>query len=405
MDSAKTLNYWGLLRQHGGLLAITFLAVFTGNLGQSFFIGLFQTDISASLNISAGEFGTIYSAITILSGFLVMHFGPKIDWIAPKKYAFAILGFLFLGLLLLTISPWWTLAMLGLALVRICGQGMMTHFGNTLAAREFVKNRGRALGINALAMPSGEIILPPVTAALLIWLSWQQIWWVLMAALLILWTLLYLFVDWPAAPHEHAAAAKKANAGISPGKELRFWLLMPMLIVLPSTLTGIFVYQSQLTEHLGANPHTYILALSAMGLLRFPLAMLGGRLIDDIGVTWVARLYLLPYALALLTSFIVGGDISVWILLLGAGVSMSMSSGVADSLLVDIWGRERLGRVRSIRSALLVFSTGIAPALFGILIDAGIRFQALILGMLAFLIIACLLAQSPIREAQKNAIE
>ena len=404
MDSDSRLNYIGLLRQHRGLLAISFLAVFTGNLGQSFFIGLIQSDISAELNISAGEFGSIYSAITLFSGFLVMHFGPKIDWIAPKQYALAILAALLLGLILLTLSPWWLVGMLGLALVRICGQGLMTHFGNTLAAREFVVNRGRALGINALAMPCGEIILPPITALLLLWLTWQQVWWVIIIALVLLWSSLYLLVDWPSAPHKHAAAAKKAN-GKSPIRERTFWMLIPMLLVIPSTLTGIFVYQAQLTTDLGASSTTYILALTAMGLIRFPVALIGGGWIDDLGVTRIARLYLVPYALALLISASIGSDIGIWVLMIGAGISMSMSSGVADSLLVDLWGRERLGRVRSLRSALLVFSTGIAPALFGLLIDLEFQFQTLLYGMLVFLITAALLAQSPIRKAQRLSIK
>lgn len=402
MDSDRRLGYLELLRRHGGLVAIGFLAVFSGNLGQSFFIGLFQTDISAHLGISAGQFGTLFSAITLLGGFLVMHFGPKIDWIAPRRYAFMVLAGLVIGLLLLTLSPWLIPGIIGLALLRLCGQGLMTHLGNTLAAREFVLNRGRALGINALAMPSGEIILPPLTALLLAWMSWQSAWWLLIALLLALWTTLFLSVDWPAAPHAHKAAARESSAGPTPLRERRFWLLMPMLLVLPATLTGIFIYQAQLTDHLGASSATYVLALSAMGLIRFPMALLGGRWIDELGVTLIARLYLLPYAIALAGSFLIGGHAGVWMLMIGAGLSMSMSSAVADSLLVDLWGRERLGRVRSLRASLLVFSTGIAPALFGLLIDAGIRFQALLVGMLVFLITAVLLAQSPIREARRH---
>ena len=87
-DSNTPQNYLSLIRHHTGLLSIAFLAVFTGNLGQSFFIGLFQVPISQHLNLSAGEFGNIYAVITIVGGFLIMHFGPKIDWISPKRYAY-----------------------------------------------------------------------------------------------------------------------------------------------------------------------------------------------------------------------------------------------------------------------------------------------------------------------------
>lgn len=401
MDQRTPQNYLGLIKNHTGLLSIAFLAVFTGNLGQSFFIGLFQAPISQQLGLSAGEFGSIYSAITIIGGFMVMFFGPKIDWVSPKRYAMTLLIALTLGLLILTLSPWWALGVLGLGLLRLCGQGLMTHLGSTLAGREFDLNRGRALGFVGLAMPSGEIILPPLTALLLIWLTWQQVWWFILTIIILCWLCLFIFVEWPNAPHEHKSAADKQLKGPSPIQELRFWLLMPMLLALPFTLTGIFVYQAQMTEHLGASTTTYALALTGMGMIRFPMALLGGRWIDEWGVSLIARFYLLPFAMALLAAALLSGNIGIWALMIGAGLSMSMSSAVADSLLIKLWGKAHLGRVRSLRSAFLVFSTGICPALLGFLLDANVHFQHILLGMLVFVIIAWLLAQIPIRQADK----
>jgi len=402
MDSHTPKNYLGMIKNHTGLLAIAFLAVFTGNLGQSFFIGLFQVSISEQLNLSAGEFGSIYSAITITGGFLVMYFGPKIDWVSPKRYALTLLITLTIGLLLLTLSPWWSLGILGLGLLRLCGQGLLTHLGSTLAGREFSVNRGRALGFVGLAMPSGEIILPPLTALLLLWLTWQHVWLCILVIILILWLCLFFFVSWPDAPHEHKAAADKRLLGPNPMREGRFWLLMPMLLALPFTLTGIFVYQAQMTEHLGAHTTTYALALTSMGLVRFPMALLGGHWVDELGVSLIARFYLLPFAIALSGAALFGGNTGIWMLMIGAGLSMSMSSTVADSLLVKLWGKEHLGRVRSLRSAFLVFSTGICPALLGFLLDANVHFQSILIGMLVFVIIAWLMAQIPIRQAHQH---
>lgn len=394
-------SYIGLLRHHAGLLAIAFLAVFTGNLGQSFFIGLFQDPISQQLDLSAGEFGSMYSAITITGGFLVMHFGPKIDWIAPKRYALFVLATLGLGILLLTLSSWWILGILGLGLIRVCGQGLMTHLGSTLAGREFTLNRGRALVLSGLGMPSGEIILPPLAALLIVWLSWHQVLWCLLGILMLLWTCLFLFVDWPEAPPVKKDADGQHIKSPNPMLELRFWLLLPMLLTLPITLTGIFIFQKQMTHDLGATTTTYALALTVMGLVRFAFSLLGGRWIDDKGINLLARIYLVPLAVALLAAALIGGNVGIWILMLGAGLALSSSSAIGDSLLVKLWGKEHLGRVRSLKSSFLVFSTGITPALLGFLLDAKIPFQNILLGMLVFLLIAWLLAQAPIRQAHQ----
>lgn len=392
-------SYWSLIREHFGLLAVSFIALFTGNLGQSFFIGLFQQDIAQSLGLSAGEFGGVYAVITMLSGFLVMHFGAKLDWIAPRRYALLVLSALLSGVLLLTLSPWLLTAIIGLGLVRLCGQGLMTHFGSTLAGREFTVNRGRALGLVSLGMPFGEILLPPLLAILIGWLSWQQIWWAVALLISVLWLLLILFAPWPPAPEIQRDASGNKIKGPSPLREWRFWQIIPLTMALPVTLTGIFIYQAQMTTDLQATTTVYALGLTAMGIARFPGALMGGRWVDEWGVAMLARLYLVPFALAIIAAVFIGGNAGVLILMIGAGISLGMSSPVVDSLLVILWGREHLGRVRSVKSALMVFSTGLAPAVLGFLIDDGVSFAAILMGMLIFMLLGWLLAQGQIKLA------
>ncbi|MDX1749775.1 MAG: MFS transporter [Methylophaga sp.] len=402
MTSPQANSYLSLIRNQFGLLAIGFIALFTGNLGQSFFIGLFQSDIANSLNLSAGEFGAVYAALTMASGFLVLHFGQKLDWIAPRRYALLVLTALLAGVILLTTSPWLIPALLGLGLVRLCGQGLMTHFGSTLAGREFTINRGRALGLVSLGMPLGEIILAPVIALLIGWLSWQQIWWAVAVVIFLIWLMLLLLAKWPEAPEIKRDSSGNKIKGPNPMLEKRFWLIIPLTMALPVTLTGIFIFQSQMTLDLNATTTAYALGLTAMGIARFPGALLGGRWIDELGVSFLARLYLAPFAVAIILAVLVGGNAGVLILMIGAGISLGMSSPVVDSLLVVLWGREHLGRVRSVKSAFMVFSTGLAPALLGFLIDGGVQFEVILLGMLTFMILGWLLALSPIREAQKQ---
>ncbi|SFB81778.1 Predicted arabinose efflux permease, MFS family [Marinospirillum celere] len=402
MISSTGSGYLTLIRQHFGFLALAFLAVFTGNLGQSFFIGLFQAPLSEQLNLSAGQFGSIYAAVTLVSGFLVLRLGPSIDWVAPRRYALLVLLGLTLGVLLLTSAPWWWAALIGLGLVRLCGQGLMTHLGSTLTGREFTYNRGRALGLVSLGMPLGEILLPPAVALLLIWLGWQQLWWLLLAIFLIFWCWAWFQAPWPQAPQQAPIKGEKPR-GPNPLKELRFWLLLPLLLALPIIMTGIFIYQAQLTHDLNASLTTYALALTGMGVARLPGALLGGRWVDQWGVEHLARVYLIPFILGLLAASMLQGNWGIWLLMLGAGFAMGMQGPILDSLLVSLWGSEHLGRVRSVKSACMVFSTAIAPALLGFLLDWQVSFVTLLMGMLAFVVFAILLALQPIREAANHA--
>ena len=56
-----------------------FIFTFFSSFGQSFFLGLFNSSIRNDLNISHGQFGTIYALATICSSLVLIWFGKKID--------------------------------------------------------------------------------------------------------------------------------------------------------------------------------------------------------------------------------------------------------------------------------------------------------------------------------------
>ena len=391
------MGYRTLLRDHRSVLSIAFLAMFSSSLGQSYFIGLFQAPLSDHLGLSVGQFGTAYAMVTLMAGFCMLRFGPSIDWINPQRFAAIVLSLLLTGVVLLTLSPWWWLGIVGLGIVRLCGQGMLTHLGNTLAAREFSTMRGRAIGLANLGIPLGEALLPPLVAAALIWSSWQTFWWLLCGVIALPWLWLLLKAPWPDAPG--VKPTRQTPHGPRPFREKRFWLLMPLLMALPITMTGLFIYQAQLTESLDSSLAVYALALTGMGIAKLPGALLGGRWVDKLGPVKLARLYLLPYAFAMVMALTIGGHISIWALMVGGGLAMGAQELIASGLLIKLWGAEHLGRVRSALSAAMVFSTGVAPAVLGLALSAGAPFHALLLGMLLFIIVGWLLAQRVLREA------
>jgi hypothetical protein len=56
-----------------------FIFTFFSSFGQSFFLGLFNPSIRDSLSITHGQFGSIYASATLLSSFILVWLGKKID--------------------------------------------------------------------------------------------------------------------------------------------------------------------------------------------------------------------------------------------------------------------------------------------------------------------------------------
>ena len=389
--TSNKMGYRTLLQEHRGLLSIAFVAMFSSSLGQSFFVGLFQAPMAEHLGLSAGQFGTAYTVVTLIAGFAMLRFGPSIDWIPPRRFALGVLGALLLGVVLLTSAPVWGVGLVGLGLVRLCGQGMMSHLGNTLAGREFTTLRGRALGLAGTGLMLGETLLPPLVAALLVWLGWRELWWCFGLLLAGLWLPLLWRGQWPEAPGRKPESRRQG--GLRPFRERRFWQLLPLLMIMPVTMTGLFIYQAQMTEALDSNLAVYALALTGMGLAKLPGALLGGRWVDRLGAARVARLYLLPFVAALLIAVLNGGHAGVWALMVGGGLAVGAQESIATSLLVRLWGAEYLGTLRATLSACMVFSTGIAPAVLGIALDLGASFSQVLIGMLVLLATGWALAQ------------
>ena len=61
------------------IILFGFVFLFESSVGQSFFIGLFNSEIRNELNISHSEFGTIYGIATLCSSLLLIWIGKKID--------------------------------------------------------------------------------------------------------------------------------------------------------------------------------------------------------------------------------------------------------------------------------------------------------------------------------------
>ena len=153
-----------------------FIFTFFSSFGQSFFIGLFNSDIRADLNISHGQFGTIYAAATLVSSFSLIWIGKKIDDFKLINFSFGVIFLLFFSSIFFSLINTIYLLFIGIYLLRLSGQGLMSHTATTSISRYFNLNRGKALSATWLGLSSAEFILPITIVFFLSVYSWRSIW-------------------------------------------------------------------------------------------------------------------------------------------------------------------------------------------------------------------------------------
>ena len=360
-----------------------FIFTFFSSFGQSFFLGLFNTSIRDELSITHGQFGSIYASATLLSSFVLIWVGKKIDDINIFKFAFFVIILLSFSSLFFSYISSINILFIAIFLMRFSGQGLMSHTATTTVSRYFTKSRGKALSTSWFGLSTAEFILPVLIIYLLSIYEWKSIW-MSISILVILFLPLtsYLLVknlnfqsrenNEGSIKHENKIKNWKRIEVI---KDYRFYIICANMLAMPWIATGTFVYQSFILSSKNWGP--YIIAQSFMAYSIFSVITLiiSGVLIDKftsrkliiyMNIPLLISVFIIIYFNHPFTSFIFLGLI---------GISNGFANVLGSSTWAEIYGVKHIGSIKALTTALMVFATAFGTALFGLLIDKGFTIE------------------------------
>ena len=233
-----------------------FIFTFFSSFGQSFFLGLFNAPIRNELGITHGQFGSIYAVATIFSSLLLIWIGKKIDDYRILNYSFFVITLLFFSSLVFSyINSIYFLAF-GIFLMRLSGQGLMSHTSTTTISRFFDRSRGKALSTAWFGLSTAEFILPVLVTYFFVIFSWRTVWQGI-AVLIILFLPFVILntiksVNLDSRETNNILNSKKIKIKSWRRREVikdyRFYILSLNMLAMPWMATGVFVYQSFIAE-------------------------------------------------------------------------------------------------------------------------------------------------------------
>ena len=377
---------------------------FCSSFGQTFFIGIFNPYIRQDLNLSHSEFGGIYSIATLISSIAIIWIGKKIDDFKLINFAiFVILSLLFSTVFMNQLTGYIHL-IFAFFFLRLFGQGLMSHTSSTAMAKFFTTNRGKALGISWLGLTLGEGILPGLVSLLINFINWKQIWLIVAVFLLIivLPLVIYLLNDFKDNSVENERLKINLNiknwTRLEVLKDVKFYFLLPAILCPPFLITGIFINQFFLFENFNWGANYIAPSFIAYAIFTLISLQISGFLIDRYSAIRVLPFYLIP----MIFGFIISIILKFWISPILFFIFIAITNGAANVLITSTWsemyGTKHLGAIRSVTVSLMVFSTSLAPVLFGYLIDFGLSSKEIIYTMLVYTIFSNLLLLTKIKS-------
>ena len=381
------------------VIVFGFIFTFFSSFGQSFFLGFFNSSIRDTLSITQGQFGSIYASSTLLSSFLLIWVGKKIDDINIFKFAFFVTLLLSFSCFFFSKISSITFLFIAIFLMRFSGQGMMSHTATTTISRYFTKSRGKALSICWFGLSTAEFVLPVLIVYLLTITSWQNIWMSISLIVLVFLpiTSFILIKRLNFDSREETGKKEIKNKDIKQWKRIevlkdyRFYIICLNMLAMPWIATGVFVYQSFITASKGWGPFIIAQSFMVYSVLSVITLLISGFLIDK----FTSRKLLIYMNLPLLfsTVILIYFDIpfSAFIFLGLIGISNGFANVLGSSTWAEIYGVKYIGSIKALSTSLMVFSTAFGTALFGILIDKGFSIEQIALISFTYILVSLII--------------
>jgi len=279
-----------IVRSNFKIIIFGFVFTFFSSIGQSFFIGLFNSNIRDELNITHGEFGTIYGIATLCSSLTLIWLGKKIDDLRLFNYSFLVVIFLSLAALFFSFVNGLIFLSIGIFFLRLSGQGLMAHTASVAISRFFDRSRGKALSYVWVGMSFGEFLLPIIIVYFLTFIYWRSLW---QGFSIIIILLLPIFTYLTIREINIFSRENKNEDNVDKNintikswtrkevlKDLKFYSILPAMLASSFIITGIVINQTFIIESKDWGKFAIAKSFMIYSLLTVVTLFLSGFLVD-----------------------------------------------------------------------------------------------------------------------------
>lgn len=379
------MGYFAFVRSNLRLLSFGMLMTYLSGYGQTYLLAIYIPFLMEEFDMQNARISLYYMVATIGSALLLPRVGRLIDQVKLTNYTLVSTAVFVVSMVAMGFVQHGYLLPLVFFGLRFAGQGLFSHISMTSMSKYFDKGRGKAISLASLGHPLGQALLPITVVWMIGFSGWRGS--LLVNAALVLVAiplLLYFLLDErklvvaASSEGQQLKATDKAST-LDIMKSNAFLLLAPNLFALAFIITGLFFYQFSIAEHKG-----WTIQWMALGLTFYAIAgsisiLFAGPLIDKYTARRFFPFYLLPFLLAVVFIWLVDNPWVIFPYMILMGISAGTGNAIMSALQVELFGAAHIGKVRSIFTSVMVLSSAVGPAVYGVIVDAGYGFDLIFL--------------------------
>lgn len=355
------------------ILLFSFSLTFLSGFGQSFFISLFIPTFLETSHLSNTTFGTLYALATLISGFALPWAGRQLDHISVSRYSTIVFIGLVIACFVTAFSKNLYTLSLAIFLLRFFGQGLFGHTSDTITAKKFGPNRGKALSIVGLGYPVSEAILP-MLAVFILNSYGLQITWISVAIFIASFIPFINFLaNSPGEVEQEITFGESIVLKEFQGlKNLSFWVWASATLMPPFLLTSLFLYNAVIAQLRGWSLEWMATSFIAFAICRFMFSIIGGPLVDKLSAKKLYPWHLIPLAIGIAILALWENKFAAPSYLALSGISIGLGAPIKTALWAEIYDIKHLAKIRSWLSSFGVIGTAAGPPVLALMLDSNI---------------------------------
>ena len=173
--------------------------------------------------------------------------------------------------------------------------------------------------------------------------------------------------------------------------DFKFYIITLTMQVLPTVSTGIFVYQSFISESKNWGIFVFAQSFMAYSVVSLITLFVTGFLVDKFSSRKLILFMNIPLILALIVLVFFDHSYTAFIFLGLCGISNGIGNILGASTWAELYGVRYIGSIKALTTAIMVFSTALGTAIFGVLIDQGFSIEEIALACACYIMLVTIL--------------